>query len=111
MTVTTAPIIPRSPFSQSSHSYPPLLSGSASGITQPSPVKKVSLGEYFSRRKTESQSIDKGAASSAFTQLNITKTLANADEEPKNSAVEGNAIMDVPKKEENNPLNGHQEPA
>lgn len=111
MTVTTTSIIPRSPFSQASHSYPPLLSSSTSGITQPSPVKKVSLGEYFSRRKTESQSIDKGTASSAFTQQNATKTLANVDEEPKNSSVDGNPIMDNAKKEENNPPNGYQEPA
>lgn len=111
MTVATTSVIPRSPFAQASHSYPPLLSGSTSGITQPSPVKKVSLGEYFSRRKTESQSIDKGTASSALTQQNATKTMANVDEEPKNSSVEGNAVMDMPKKEESHPSNGHREPA
>ena len=109
MTVATAPVIPRSAFTQTSNSYPPLFSGSASGVTQPSPVKKVSLGEYFSRRKTESQAIDKGTGGGVLPQQSITKSLASVNEELKNSSIEGNS-MDISKKEEGNSVNGYQEP-
>lgn len=52
---TTTPTVMRSPFPHTSSTYPPLFSGSTPNVAAPSPVKKVSLGEYFSRRKTESQ--------------------------------------------------------
>ena len=108
MATTTTPTVARSPFSHTPSSYPPLFPGSTPGVVQPSPVKKVSLGEYFSRQKNKSQSMDKGAASSPTTQQSALKTLGSVEEESKSASVEGSVIVDTPKQEDIDPLAGRK---
>ena len=90
----TTPTITRSPFPHTSSTYPPLFSGSASNVVAPSPVKKVSLGEYFSRRKTESQiSTDEKAAGS------MSKGLGQGDEGSKLSSADAEGATDTAREE------------
>ena len=52
--IAQSPVMGQSPFIQTPSSYPPLFSTSTSNMVQPSPVKKkVSLGEYMSRRSNK----------------------------------------------------------
>ncbi|KAL8769716.1 MAG: hypothetical protein Q9209_004332 [Squamulea sp. 1 TL-2023] len=56
-----SPVTVRSPFIQTPSSYPPLFSSSTSSTVQPSPVKKkVSLGEYMSRRGNKMEATSTG---------------------------------------------------
>ncbi|KAL8659624.1 MAG: hypothetical protein Q9226_000329 [Calogaya cf. arnoldii] len=56
-----SPVIIRSPFIQTPSSLPPLFSSSTPNIIQPSPVKKkVSLGEYMSRRSNKAEAHSAG---------------------------------------------------
>ena len=108
MTTATTPTVSRSPFSNTPSTYPPLFPGSTPSAVQPSPVKKVSLSEYFSRQKHTSNSIDKGVVSNATTQQNISKALGNLDEEGKSELMEGSAVVETPKKEDIDPLAGRK---
>ncbi|KAL8944374.1 MAG: hypothetical protein Q9211_000608 [Gyalolechia sp. 1 TL-2023] len=59
--VTQSPVAARSPFAQTSGSYPPLFPNSNFNVVQPSPVKKkVSLGEYMSRRNNKPEPASSG---------------------------------------------------
>ncbi|KAL8679896.1 MAG: hypothetical protein Q9186_003866 [Xanthomendoza sp. 1 TL-2023] len=63
-----SPVATRSPFVQTPSTYPPPFSSSTSNMVQPSPVKKkVSLGEYMSRRgnKMEAPSTGERASNSS----------------------------------------------
>ena len=104
------PTIARSPFSHTPNSYPPLFPGSTPGAVQPSPVKKVTLGEYFNRQRNKTQSLDgAGAASSPITQQSVFKSLGSVDEDMRGDSMEGNAIVDTPKKEDDtDPLAGRK---
>ena len=108
-TVTT-PAVARSPFSHTANSYPPLFPGSTPGAVQPSPVKKVTLGEYFNRQRNKTQSLDGvGAAYSPITQQSVLKSLESVDEEIRGDSMGGNAIVDTPKKEDDaDPLAGRK---
>ncbi|KAL8812774.1 MAG: hypothetical protein Q9223_000848 [Gallowayella weberi] len=56
-----SPVVARSPFVQTLSTYPPLVSSSTSNVVQPSPVKKkVSLGEYMSRRGNKAEAPSTG---------------------------------------------------
>lgn len=106
ITATPSPILSRSPFVHTSNhthnSYPPLFSASVLSHVQPSPVKKkVSLGEYMSRKKTESHSTaDKHASSSPILQYNSVKPLSGIEDGAKDLAMEGRSIADSLRKEE-----------
>jgi len=104
MTTTTTPTMARSPFSHTSSSYPPLFSGSTPGAVAPSPIKKVSLSEYFSRQKNTSHSTDKGVASSPTTHQSPFKTVGHSEEEAKGDGVEASMIVDTPMKDDIDPI-------
>ena len=106
ITATPSSLVPPSPFSHTpnhtSNSYPPLFPAAISNHVQPSPVKKkVSLGEYMSRKKTESHSAaEKHASSSPVLQQHPNKSLAGIEEGAKDLATEGSVIADTPQKED-----------
>ena len=101
MAATMAPTIGRSSFSHTPNSYPPLFSSSTPGAVAPSPVKKVSLEEYFTRRKTESQipTNGKAAGSSPTTcqGTNTIKGLGHGEDEGKVMLLEVNGVADSPR--------------
>lgn len=104
MTTNTTPIVGRSPFSHIPSSYPPLYSSSTANAVAPSPVKKVSLSEYFSRQKNSSHSADKGLVSSPTMHQSVCKTGGHAEEEAKGDCSEGSMIVDTPQKDEIDPI-------
>ena len=96
--------LPQSPFVQSSASYPSLFSSPSSNLVQPSPIKKkVSLGEYFSRRKGSQPATEMLASKSPTMQHGALKHLGNMNGEMKDGAMHGCAIVETPK-EEQDPL-------
>ena len=96
---TPSSAVPQSPFVQNSSSYPSLFSNSSSNLVQPSPIKKkVSLGEYFSRRKGSQP-----ASSSPTMQYGTLKHLGSMNGESKDGVMHGSAIVETPK-EEHDPL-------
>ena len=106
ITATPSSIPSQSPFSHipihTSNSYPPLFSASISNHVQPSPVKKkVSLGEYITRKKTESHSAaEKHASSSPVLQQYPIRPSTGIEEGVKDLVMEGSAIADTLRKEE-----------
>ncbi|KAG6989002.1 hypothetical protein G7Y79_00066g095200 [Physcia stellaris] len=101
MNTTVTPTVTRSPFPHTANSYPPLFTSAPSGAVAPSPVKKVSLGEYFSRRKTESQISTHGrtAGSSPTIAQSTIKEVGHADEEDKAASSETNGMVETPKED------------
>lgn len=104
MTTNTTPTVGRSPFSHTPSSYPPLFSSSTPSAVAPSPIKKVSLSEYTSRQKNSSHSTDKGVVSSPTMHQSVFKTAGQGQEEAKGDCVEGSMIVDIPQKDEIDPL-------
>ena len=101
---TPTSVIPLSPFVQNSASYPSLPSNSSSNLVQPSPIKKkVSLGEYISRRKGSQPATEMPASSSPTMQHGMLKHLGSMNGELKNGAMHGSAIAEM-SKEEHDPL-------
>ena len=102
-----------SPFAQTLNShaihFPP---SSVAGLAQPSPAKKkVSLGEYMSRRgnhrsESTASATEKSTVGSPVHQHATAKPLSNVDEEGKVVVMEGSAIVDTPKKEAPDPIAG-----
>ena len=99
-TITT-PTIARSQFPQTSNSYPPLFSSTTPNAVAPSPVKKINLGEYFSRRKTESQ-----ISSNEKTSGSTTKGLSQGPEINKPPTLDGESIANPNNKEDSESLLG-----
>ena len=91
------------PFVQNSASYPSIFSNSSSNVVQPSPIKKVSLGEYFSRRKGSQPATEMPASNSSTMQQGTLKHLENSNGESKDGANQGCAIVET-SKEEHDPL-------
>ena len=101
---TLTSTIPNSPFVQNSASYPSLVSSSSSSLVQPSPIKKkVSLGEYFSRRKGSQPATEMPASNSPTMQQGALKHLENVNGESRDGAMHGCAIIEM-SKEEHDPL-------
>lgn len=101
---TPTSAIPQSPFVQNSASYPSLLSSSSSNLVQPSPFKKkVSLGEYFSRRKGSQPATEMPTSNSPTMQQVSLRQLENMNGESKDGAMHGCAIVET-SKEEHGPL-------
>lgn len=93
--ITQSPIAQRSPFIQTPGTYPSLFSSSSSTLVQPSPVKKkVSLGEYMSRRREPSSTGEKPSNSSPVLSQGPLKPLAGIEEAKAVVAEEGSAIVD-----------------
>ncbi|KAL8702472.1 MAG: hypothetical protein Q9201_004344 [Fulgogasparrea decipioides] len=99
--VAHSPVATRSPFVPVSGTYPPLFPTSSSTIIQPSPVKKkVSLGEYMSRRREPSSTGEKPSNSSpVLSQGPIKPPLVGIDE-ARGTAEEGSVIVNTPKVED-----------
>ena len=101
MAATITPTVGRSSLSHTPNSYPPLFSSSTSGAVAPSPVKKVSLGEYFSRRKTESQIPTNGKAAGSspttYQGTNTIKGMGHGEDEGKVMLLEVNGVADSPR--------------
>lgn len=101
---TPTSAVPQSPFVQNSASYPSLFSSSSSNLVQPSPIKKkVSLGDYLSRRKGSHPATEMPASSSPTMQHGTLQNLASTNCEPKDGVLHGSAIVETPK-EEHDPL-------
>ncbi|KAL8735226.1 MAG: hypothetical protein Q9166_001102 [cf. Caloplaca sp. 2 TL-2023] len=111
--VGQSPVAVRSPSVQMPSTYPPLFSTSTSNIVQPSPVKKkVSLGEYMSRRgnKAEAASTrDKPSNSSPVLPQVPVKPLAGLDE-VKGVVDEASAVVDTSRREDGNPIEEKDQP-
>ena len=101
---TPTSTIPQSPFVQNSTSHSSLFSTSSSNLVQPSPIKKkVSLGEYFSRRKGSQPATEMQASNSPTMQHGTFKHHGTVNGESKDNAMHSCAIMEMPK-EEHGPL-------
>ncbi|KAL2046963.1 hypothetical protein N7G274_000981 [Stereocaulon virgatum] len=98
---TPTSVIPQSPFSSHTSAFPPSLSHSSSSLVQPSPIKKkVSLGDYLSRRKSSQPATEMTTTSSPPMQPGAFKQAGESKDVP----MQGSAIEDTPKKEEGDPL-------
>ena len=104
--ITQSPIAARSPFIQTHGTYPPLFPNSNLNMVQPSPVKKkVSLGEYMSRRnKVEIPSTGERQPNSSPVLLQAPVKHPLGFEESKGVVDEGSAIIDTPRREHDNSL-------
>ena len=101
---TPTSAITQSPFVHNSASYPPPVSNSSSSLVQPSPIKKkVSLGEFLSRRKGSQPATEIPASSSPTMQQGTLKHFENTNGESKDGANHSCAIMEM-SKEEHDPL-------
>ena len=90
----------QSPFVQNSASFSSLLSSSSSNLVQPSPIKKkVSLGEYFSRRKGSQPATEMPASNSPIMQQVSLRQLENMNGESKDGAMHGCAIVETSKED------------
>lgn len=102
-TLTSA--VSQSPATQNPPPFPPTFSHSSSNVVQPSPIKKkVSLGEYFSRRKGSQPATEMSTSSSPPMLQGGFKPAVSVNGEPKDVAMQDSAIVDTPKNEENDPL-------
>ena len=108
MVATTAPTVTRSSFSHKSDTYPPLFSSSTPSVIVPSPVKKVSLGEYFSRRKTESQinTQEKATGSSPTMESGVNKDVSSGGDENKSPHPIVNGTTKMTNKDEDTSISG-----
>ena len=98
---TPTSAIPQSPFASHTTAFPPSFSHSSSSLVQPSPIKKkVSLGEYFSRRKGSQPATEMTSTSSPPMQQGAFKPAG----ESKDASMQGSAIVDTPKREESDPM-------
>jgi len=106
---TPTSAVSQSPFMHHAANYPPSFSHSTSSLVQPSPIKKkVSLGEYFSRRKGSQPAIDMPANSSPTMQQEAFKTLIVANGDSKGGEMQERAVADPPKKEGTDPMAAKQ---
>ncbi|KAL8694307.1 MAG: hypothetical protein Q9218_001012 [Villophora microphyllina] len=107
--VAQSPVTARSPFNQNSGTYPPLFPTTGASIVQPSPVKKkVSLGEYMSRRREPSTVGEKPSHNSPVLPQGTAKSLESIGE-GKARTEEGRALVSIPKRETGSPAEGKQE--
>lgn len=106
---TPTSTVSQSPLMHHAASNPLSFSHSSSSLTQPSPIKKkVSLGEYFSRRKGSQPTTDMPANSSPTMQQGAFKTPTMTSGDFKDGEMRGNAVVDTPKKEETDPMAAEQ---
>ncbi|KAL9004095.1 MAG: hypothetical protein Q9188_003081 [Gyalolechia gomerana] len=104
---TQSPVAARSPFANTSGTYPPLFLNSNFNMVQPSPVKKkVSLGEYMSRRNNRTEPPPNGERP-----INSSPVLLHGPvkppldvEEAKGVIDQGSAVVDTLKQEDGDPM-------
>ena len=97
---TPTSAVPQSPLVQTSASYPTLLTNSSSNLVQPSPIKKkVSLNEYFSRRKGSQPATEIPASKSPVMQHGTLKHRGNMNGESKDDILHSCAIVETLKEE------------
>ncbi|KAL8671067.1 MAG: hypothetical protein Q9168_004415 [Polycauliona sp. 1 TL-2023] len=99
-----SPVAARSPFIQTPSTYPSFFSSAASNIVQSSPAKKkVSLGEYMSRRSNKAEALSTGEkpASSSPILSHSVKPLA-ALQEGKSDPDENSHAVGPPRMEDEN---------
>lgn len=102
---TPTSAIPQSPFTNNPTTYPPTLSHAASSLVHPSPIKKkVSLGEYFSRRKGSQPATDVPANSSPTLQQGAFRPSPGTNGDIKDVELQSRAVVDTPKREEADPI-------
>ncbi|MCJ1277203.1 hypothetical protein MMC21_005013 [Puttea exsequens] len=103
---TPTSAVPQSPFTQTQPVFPPSFQHSSSNLVQPSPAKKkVSLGEYFSRRKGSQPATEAQTSSSPPIHQSTFKAAVTATNgESKDTAMVDSAFVDTPKKEESDSL-------
>lgn len=100
LTETPISTVSQSPYVQNSPPYPALLSHSSSNVVQPSPIKKkVSLGEYFSRRKGSQPATEMPASNSPVMQHGTPKNLGTMNGESKDGPLHSCAIVETLKEE------------
>ncbi|KAI4245978.1 MAG: hypothetical protein L6R40_002194 [Gallowayella cf. fulva] len=108
-----SPVAVRSPLVQTPSTYPPLFSVSTSNMVQPSPVKKkVSLGEYMSRRGNKAEAPatgEKPSNSSPVLPPVPVKPLVPIDEN-KGAMDEGRAVEDDLRRENRSLPEGKDQP-
>lgn len=108
--------VPQSPFIQTPSAYPSLFSSATTMIVQPSPIKKkLSLGDYMSRRSNSrveapSSTAEKQDSSSPTMQHTALKPSSALAEEAKAHDMEGSAIVETPVKEDVDPLAETEDP-
>ncbi|KAL8941625.1 MAG: hypothetical protein Q9216_002127 [Gyalolechia sp. 2 TL-2023] len=98
-----SPVAVRPPFAHTSGTYPPLLPNSNFNLVQPSPVKKkVSLGEYMSRRnnRPEPPSTGESPINSSPVLLHDPVKPPLDTEEAKNVDDRGGAVVNAVKQED-----------
>ncbi|MCJ1364785.1 hypothetical protein MMC16_003902 [Acarospora aff. strigata] len=100
---STANSLAQSPSSVVSHSYPPAFSPSVASVTQPSPVKKkLSLGDYMSRKsnKAEPSLVEKGHQAGSPTTTHVTaKPSTSLREQTNAQSSEESALVNSPRNE------------
>ncbi|KAL9586999.1 MAG: hypothetical protein Q9212_000527 [Teloschistes hypoglaucus] len=107
--IAQSPLTARSPFIQSSGTYPPLFPTSGASAVQPSPVKKkVSLGEYMSRRREPSSTGDKPSQSNLMLSQGPDKSLESI-EEGKAVVEEGSSTVSMSTREAGTPAEERQD--
>ena len=108
-TPTSAPS--QSPFTNNPPTIIPPFSHSSSSLVQPSPIKKkVSLGEYFSRRKGSQTATEMQTSSSPTMLQGTLKPPSLTNGVSKEAELQGSAVIDTPKGEENNPMEQAKHP-
>ena len=94
----------QSPFAQNPGSFSSLFSSTSTNLLQPGPTKKkVSLGEYISRRKGSQPATEMPASNSSSMQHETLKHLRTINGESKDGPIHSCAIVEMPK-EEHDPL-------
>ncbi|KAL6717168.1 SET domain-containing protein 3 [Lecanora helva] len=92
---------------------PPLSSSqshSLSGLVQPSPIKKkISLKDYSNRRKGSQPATDSQTSTSPMMHSGALKPPPLANGTSKDVEMQGSAVIDTPKVEENNPIEESKE--
>lgn len=108
--IINTPTLAQSPGAQTPSAIPPTFTSSTNNLVQPSPVKKkLSLGDYLSRRISNVQKIEAPTTKDAGgspTNLSASKPLPTTLEEDVKSqaGIEGSVIVDTPMVEANDPI-------
>ena len=102
---TPTSALPPSPFLSNTAAHPPSFLHSSSTLVQPSSIKKkVSLGEYISRRKGSQPATELQSSSSPHMHQGALNPLPLVNGDSRNFEMQGSAVADTPNKEESDPL-------
>ena len=97
---TPTSTVAHSPFSQNPSNYPPPFTSSSSNLVQPSPVKKkLSLGDYMSRRKGSHSITEKPTSNSPIMQHGTLKAVGSLSRESTGTSMNVGPVTDTAEKE------------